>query len=176
MASTVLFFSCGSSKKLETQNQDLTSKNSQLTSQNSQLTSQVADLQKQVKDLTSQNKNIVDQFNSYKSSCEADRKQLKSVNELLDEFVNNVTELQKKIEQAEQNFKEQGFDVYSKNGIVYVDMQDKLLYKSGSAALSKDGKGALGSLAGVLNDYPKLKVIVVGNTDNKSVKAWTVGH
>jgi chemotaxis protein MotB len=170
MASTVLFFSCGSSKKLETQNQDLTSKNSQLTSQNSQLTSQVADLQKQVNDLTSQNKTIVDQFNSYKSSCEADRKELKSVNELLDEFVNNVTELQKKIEEAEQNFKDHGFDVYSKDGVVFVDMEDNLLYKANSATLSKDGKKALGNLATVLNDYPKLKVVVVGNTDTVHVK------
>ena len=170
MASTVLLFSCGASKKLQTQVDDLQSKNSQLTSQNSQLTSQVSDLQKQVNDLTSQNKTIVDQFNSYKSSCEADRQQLKAVNATLNEFVDNVTELQKKIEEAEKNFEDKGFEVYSKDGIVYVDMQDKLLYGSGSSKLSKDGKEVLGNLATVLNDYPKLKVIVVGNTDTVHVK------
>jgi chemotaxis protein MotB len=49
-------------------------------------------------------------------------------------------------------------------------MQDNLMYKSGSAALSPDGKKALGNLAAVLQEYPKLEVIVVGNTDTVHVK------
>jgi chemotaxis protein MotB len=36
--------------------------------------------------------------------------------------------------------------------------------------LSDDGKKALGNLASVLNEMPKLKVIVVGNTDTMHVK------
>jgi chemotaxis protein MotB len=49
-------------------------------------------------------------------------------------------------------------------------MKDNLLYKSGSAKLSEDGKKALGNLASVLSEMPKLKVIVVGNTDTMHVK------
>jgi len=49
-------------------------------------------------------------------------------------------------------------------------MKDNLLYKSGSAKLSEDGKKALGNLASVLSQMPKLKVIVVGNTDTMHVK------
>jgi chemotaxis protein MotB len=56
--------------------------------------------------------------------------------------------------------------VFLKNGLVYVELADQLLYKSGSAKLSDSGKRALGSLAGALNDYPRLKVIVMGNTDD----------
>src|SRR5262249_12049338 len=68
------------------------------------------------------------------------------------------------------DFKDKGVEVYYKGGLVYVDMEDNLLYKSGSASLGEDGKKALGMLASALNDYPKLKVIVVGNTDDKLVK------
>ncbi len=34
--------------------------------------------------------------------------------------------------------------------------------KSGSSVLGAEGKKALGSLAGVLNDYPDLKIVIVG--------------
>jgi chemotaxis protein MotB len=49
-------------------------------------------------------------------------------------------------------------------------MAEGLMYKTGSAALAPDAKAALGNLASVLNEYPKLKVYVVGNTDDKPFK------
>jgi chemotaxis protein MotB len=68
--------------------------------------------------------------------------------------------------------------VYAKDGLVYVSMEDNLLYKSGRAALSDSSKYALAKLARVLNDYPKLHVIVVGNTDTVQFKKgsdnWTL--
>jgi chemotaxis protein MotB len=49
-------------------------------------------------------------------------------------------------------------------------MEESLLYKSGSAKLGDNGKKALGSLASALNDYPNLKVVVLGHTDDKQMK------
>ena len=49
-------------------------------------------------------------------------------------------------------------------------MEDKLLYKSGSAVLGEDGKTALENIAAALNEYPDLKVVVVGHTDDKKFK------
>jgi chemotaxis protein MotB len=110
------------------------------------------------------------EYASYKKQAETNAEKCKQVSATLDEFHKNVEELVKKIEDAETNFNNKGFEVYSKNGVVYVDMQDNLLYKSGSAKLSADGKDALGKLAGVLNDYPNLPVTVEGNTDSVHVK------
>ena len=162
----VIFSSCGAGKKLENANAQI----ADLQSQNSQLTSTVNDLKKQVSDATTQNKTITDQFNSYKVECQKNEQELKEVNDAMNELGDNVMALQAKIDSAEAEFNDKGLDVRSENGVVYVDMKDNLLYKSGSAKLSEDGKKALGNLASVLSEMPKLKVIVVGNTDTMHVK------
>ena len=179
--STVLFLllgagilsSCGTGKKLENANAqvaDLQSQNSQLTTANNDLKKQVTDLTTQNSGLTTQNSSLTAQFDSYKKDCQAKEQELKEMSEAMNELHKDVQELVEKIEAAEADFESKGFEVYSKDGIVHVDMKDNLLYKSGSAKLSDDGKKALGNLAGVLSGYPKLKVIVVGNTDTVKVK------
>ena len=165
--------SCGSSKKLEAANSqiaDLQSQNSQLNSQNSQLSSDVNNLKKQVSDLTTQNQTINNQFNSYKKECQENEEELAEMQAVINELRDNFAKLESRLETALADFEDKGLDVYSKDGAIYVDMQDNLLYKVGSATLKPDGKKALASLASVLNDYPKLEVIVVGNTDTTSIK------
>jgi chemotaxis protein MotB len=162
----VILSSCGAGKKLDNANAQI----ADLQSQNSQLTSSNNDLKKQVTDLTTQNKAASDQFNSYKVQCQKNEQELKEVNDAMNELADNVMALQAKIDSAEAEFNDKGLEVHSENGVVYVDMKDNLLYKSGSAKLSEDGKKALGNLASVLSEMPKLKVIVVGNTDTMHVK------
>lgn len=165
--------SCGSSKKLEAANSqiaDLQSQNSQLNSQNSQLNSDVSNLKKQVSDLTAQNQTINNQFNSYKKECQENEEELAEMQAVINELRDNFAKLESRLETALADFEDKGLDVYSKDGAIYVDMQDNLLYKVGSATLKPDGKKALASLASVLNEYPKLEVIVVGNTDTTSIK------
>ena len=172
--STILFLllgagilsSCGAGKKLDNANAQI----ADLQSQNSQLTTANNDLKKQVSDLSTQNKTVTDQFNSYKVECQKNEQELKEVSEAMDELAEDVMALQAKIDSAEAEFNDKGLEVHSENGVVRVDMKDNLLYKSGSAKLSEDGKKALGNLASVLNEMPKLKVIVVGNTDTMHVK------
>jgi len=165
--------SCGSSKKLEAANSqiaDLQSQNSQLSSQNSKLNSDVSNLKKQVSDLTAQNQTMTTQFNSYKKECQENEEELAEMQAVLNELSENFEKLENRLETALADFQDKGLDVYSKDGVIYVDMQDNLLYKVGSATLKPYGKKALASLASVLNDYPKLDVIVVGNTDTTSIK------
>lgn len=163
---TVVFISCGTNKKVA----QAEARSSELEAKNADLARQVNDMQRQVSDLTAQNNNITNQYNQFKKDCQSTKEDLEHMNATLDEFHSNMDELEKKIRQAEGDFENRGLEVYSKDGIIYVDMQDNLLYKSGSAKLSDDGKKALGNLANVLNEYPKLKVIVVGNTDTVKVK------
>jgi len=173
LVGAVILSSCGTGKKLETANAqitDLQSQNSQLTSANNDLKKQVSDLTTQTGTLTTQNSTLTTQFDSYKKQCQANEQELKEVNDAMNELADNVMALQAKIDSAEAEFNDKGLEVHSENGIVYVDMKDNLLYKSGSAKLSEDGKKALGNLASVLNGMPKLKVIVVGNTDTLHVK------
>ena len=165
--------SCGSSKKLEAANSqiaELQAQNSDLSSKNEQLNSNVSSLNKQVTDLTAEQKKVNDQFNSYKKECQENEAELKEMQAAMSEMQSNFAKLESRLETALADFKDKGLDVYSKDGVIYVDMEDNLLYKTGSAALSSSGKKALGNLASVLNEYPKLEVIVVGNTDTTHVK------
>jgi chemotaxis protein MotB len=165
LAATV-FSSCGAGKKLENSEakvQDLQTENQKLTTKNN-------DLQKQVDDLSSQNKTVNDQFSSYKQQCQANEQKLKQVSEAMNELNEDIEQLLAKIDSAEAEFNDKGLEVYSKDGVIHVDMKDNLLYKSGSAKLSDEGNNPLENLASVLNEFPKLKVIVVGNTDTVKVK------
>ena len=152
---TGLLSSCGTNKKLQSAQSeisDLQSRNEQLTSQNSQLTNNVSSLNKQVTDLTSQHKTLTDQFNSYKKECQENEEDLAALENLLEELLTNMQKLEEALKTALADFNEKGLDVYSKDGVIYVDMQDNLLYKTGSATLSPDGKKALGDLASLLEN------------------------
>ena len=158
--------SCGPGKKLTAANKQV-----------EDLEATVANLKIKVADLEGKNKAANDQFNAqtteynnYKKECQEKEQELARILAVRQEFADNMAKLIEKLETAQAEFKDQGVDIYPKDGVVYVDMQDNLLYKSGSAALSADGKKALGNLASVLNEYPDLKVIVVGNTDSVKPK------
>jgi chemotaxis protein MotB len=57
-----------------------------------------------------------------------------------------------------------------KNGKVYVSMSDRLLFKSGSAAVEAKGKDAIKLLADVLDKNPDIEILVEGHTDNVPIK------
>ena len=68
-----------------------------------------------------------------------------------------------------------GFDsdelsVEIKNGKVYVSMSDKLLFKSGSAAVETKGKEAISLLGEVLGKNSDIDILIEGHTDNVPIK------
>jgi len=67
-------------------------------------------------------------------------------------------------------FKSDELSVEVKNGKVYVSMSDKLLFKSGSAAVETKGKEAIKVLAGVLDKNRDIDILIEGHTDNVPIK------
>lgn len=55
-------------------------------------------------------------------------------------------------------------------GVVYVSISDKLLFQSGSYAVSAEAKRILGKVAQVIKGQPGLEFMVEGHTDNKAVR------
>lgn len=51
--------------------------------------------------------------------------------------------------------------------MVYINIADKMLFKSGSYVVTDRAKEILGKVAQVLNAQPDLDFLVEGNTDNK---------
>jgi len=67
---------------------------------------------------------------------------------------------------ALQGFEGKGLTVERKNGKVYVSMENKLLFSSGSWAVNGEGQRAVVNLASVLIDNPDINVLIEGHTDN----------
>ncbi len=63
-------------------------------------------------------------------------------------------------------FKKDGLTVSRRNGRVYVSMENKLMFPSGSFVVNPKGKDALKKLASVLQDNPNINILVEGNTDS----------
>jgi len=78
--------------------------------------------------------------------------------------------LNKILHDALLGFKSDELSVEIKNGKVYVSMSDKLLFKSGSAAIETKGTEAIMVLADVLNKNKDIDILVEGHTDNIPIK------
>lgn len=105
--------------------------------------------------------------------------ELKSKEQLLAEREQRVNELEEaikrkdeatrllktKVANALKGFESQGLTVIQKNGKIYVSMEAKLLFASGSTTVEQNGKNALIELAKVLEVEKELEIIVEGHTD-----------
>lgn len=106
--------------------------------------------------------------------------ELKSKEQLLAEREQRVNELEEaikrkdeatrllktKVANALKGFESQGLTVIQKNGKIYVSMEAKLLFASGSTTVEQNGKNALIELAKVLEVEKELEIIVEGHTDS----------
>ncbi len=74
--------------------------------------------------------------------------------------------LKNAISKALVNFEGKGLTVEQRDGKVYVSMENKLLFSSGSWAVGAEGKKAVQQLATVLAQNPDIAVLIEGHTDN----------
>lgn len=90
--------------------------------------------------------------------------------EEIDAQNSKVAALLNSVKDALLGFDSDELTVTQKDGKVYVAMSDKLLFESGSASVNKQGKAALGKLAGVLKKQTDIDVMIEGHTDTKPIK------
>ncbi len=64
------------------------------------------------------------------------------------------------------SFKGNGLSVEQRDGKVYVSMENKLLFQSGSWSVGNTGKQALKKLGSVLAANPEIAVLIEGHTDS----------
>ena len=77
-----------------------------------------------------------------------------------------VQDLKSKVSEALLGFENNGLTVTMKNGKVYVSLDEKLLFRSGSWEIDANGRNALRKLAGVLERNPDIQIAIEGHTDN----------
>ena len=77
-----------------------------------------------------------------------------------------MAKLKDAISKALTQFEGKGLTVEQRDGKVYVSMENKLLFESGSWAVGKNGKEAVKQLGSVLAVNPDIAVLIEGHTDN----------
>lgn len=74
--------------------------------------------------------------------------------------------IRRKVANALMGFEGKGLSVKQKNGKVYVSLDEKLLFASGSFTVEKRGKEAIRTLAQVLEKNTDINVTIEGHTDD----------
>ena len=77
-----------------------------------------------------------------------------------------MVELKESLSDALLNYKDKGLTVEVRDSKVYISMENKLLFKSGSWTLELEGQRAISSLGDVLADNPDISILIEGHTDN----------
>jgi chemotaxis protein MotB len=145
------------------------------------LNKSITDIEKKYNELSGAKLSEAEQFNlalkqkteelNYKERLLKEREQ--ALNELRDVIArqDSITKrLNDVIRNALLGFNSDELSVEVKNGKVYVSMSDKLLFKSGSAAVEAKGKEAIKVLAGVLDKNRDIDILIEGHTDNVPIK------
>lgn len=160
----IAFSSCVSSKKYKAK----TSEAETAQAANADLTKKNSDLQAQLNESMASNKMLAEERDRYQKEADNAKKQLAEMQSAVNDYMSNMDAVQKKVSDKMADYADRGADVSYKNGQVHVNLQDQLLFRPGSARISKDGETALGTLAEVLGEHPDLKVLVVGHTDDRA--------
>ena len=95
---------------------------------------------------------------------------LKELQDIIESQNDKTTSLKNSISKALLNYKTDELNVYQRDGKVYVSLEEKLLFKSGSDVVDPKGKEALKSLANVLNSTNDFTVDIEGHTDDVPIK------
>lgn len=95
-------------------------------------------------------------------------------NELLNELKSKdsmMNALRNSVAEALVGFQNEGLTVTRKGGRIYVSMDEKLLFPSGSFTINPRGKEALVKLAKVMESKSDINIVVEGHTDTIPYKA-----
>ena len=80
-----------------------------------------------------------------------------------------MKKLRETLSKSLKAFEGKGLLVHQKDGKVYVSMENKLLFESGSWTVGAEGKKAVDLVAKVLADNPEISVLIEGHTDNDKI-------
>ena len=149
------------------------------------LNDRIADLNKQIDFLKANNTTVLKQLQdlSVISSSQADniKKSLDNIG-AKDAYIQDLQAamarkdslnlaLVMNLKGAVGNMEDQDINIKVDKGVVYIDISDKLLFKSGKYELTSQAKTVLGKVAAVLKNQPDIEFMVEGHTDNVAYRS-----
>ena len=146
--------------------QQLTGKNRDLSKTTQLLEQRTRELNEKEEAFRTREQQLQERQNQLEAQEEATRAALAAKEKELENVRNAVTK-------ALVGFSDMGLNVEAKEGKVYVSMEDKLLFASGSWTVSAKGVEAIKMLAQVLEENKDLNIMVEGHTDNDAYHGST---
>jgi chemotaxis protein MotB len=174
---SLIFTSCGPGKKLLSSE----AKVDRLQRDSTNTHSQLNDCNEKVKNINQAKASLQNEYTLAQNDLKvlsteskmtiADQaKRLKTLQDIIQSQKDLMAKLKNSIADALMKYKSDELYVYTKDGNVYVALEEKLLFKSGSDVVDLKGKEALKSLATVLNNTKDITVMIEGHTDNVPIK------
>ena len=105
-------------------------------------------------------------LNKVKNDLETSSQRLQELESLMAAKDANMKKLKETLSSALNSFEGKGLTVEQKNGKVYVSMENKLLFSSGSWAVGAEGRRAVVEVGKVLAANPDIAVLIEGHTDD----------
>lgn len=97
-------------------------------------------------------------------------KRLEELQDILKNKDLEVQNLKNKVTNALKGFIDNGLNIHEKNGKVYVSMDEKLLFASGSWTIGEQGLAAIQELAKILENDTTINILIEGHTDDVPYK------
>lgn len=115
-----------------------------------------------------------DRLNKLKKDLEASSVRLAELEKMMADKDAAMKKLKETLSKSLKAFEGKGLTVTEKDGKVYVSMENKLLFESGSWTVGSEGKKAVDLVGKVLGDNPDISVLIEGHTDNDKITG-TIG-
>ena len=119
------------------------------------------------------NRDLLAQLEAKEKALAAEQARLDASSKRLNELESMMAakdaamkKLKETLSKALNSFEGKGLTVQQKNGKVYVSMENKLLFSSGSWAVGAEGRRAVVEVGKVLGVNPDISVLIEGHTDN----------
>lgn len=147
-----------------TENQEL---NEQLVVREKQLSDKEKAIAEKELALQAQQGNI----EALRSAIELKEKRIAELESALQQMNNKLTEVRTSLETALSGFSSSDLSIEQKEGRIYINISEKLLFASGSTVIDAKGKEALQQVAAVLKNQKDVSIMVEGHTDNVPLKS-----
>jgi chemotaxis protein MotB len=110
-----------------------------------------------------------DRLNKLKNELASNTKRLNELESMIAAKDAAMKKLKETLSKALNAFEGKGLTVEQKNGKVYVSMENKLLFQTGSWAVGSEGRKAVVEVGKVLAQNPDITVLIEGHTDNDKI-------
>lgn len=153
---------------------------SDLEAEKASLNGRIADLNKQMEFLKENNTTVLTQLQNLSvissSQAESIKKSLDNIGAKDAYIVDLQTAMARKdslnmalvmnLKGAIGNMNDDDINIKVDKGVVYIDISDKMLFKTGKYEVTSQAKEVLGKVAMVLKNQPDIEFMVEGHTDN----------